>query len=209
MRRWWSRYIYKNNYDEIEKYFDWSDALLIGPGLGNNASTTELVNKIVENYTKPIVIDADGLNCFVNNLELFNKIKSDYIITPHFGELARLINTNIMKIRDNLVEYIQTFMKKYKGILVAKNAPTLVAHKDEVVVNSTGNQGLATGGTGDVLSGVIASFVAQGIPSPIAAELGVFIHGRAADIIAEIKGYRGMIASDLLDALPRAIMTYE
>ena len=199
----------KYNYDEIEKYFDWSDALLIGPGLGNNVSTTELVNKIVENYTKPIVIDADGLNCFVDNLELFNKIKSDYIITPHFGELARLINTNILKIRDNLVEYIQTFMKKYKGTLVAKNAPTMVAHKDEVVVNSTGNQGLATGGTGDVLSGVIASFVAQGIPSPIAAELGVFIHGRAADLIAEIKGYRGMIASDLLDALPRAIMTYE
>ena len=199
----------KYNYDEIEKYFVWSDALLIGPGLGNNVSTTELVNKIVENYTKPIVIDADGLKCFIDNFELFNKIKSDYIITPHLGELARLTKTNILKIKDDLIEYIQNFMAEYKGTLVAKNAPTLVVHQNEVVVNSTGNQGLATGGTGDVLSGVIASFVAQGIPSPIAAELGVFIHGRAADIIAEIKGCRGMIASDLLDALPQAIMIYE
>ena len=199
----------KNNYDEIEKYFDWSDALLIGPGLGNNILTTKLVNKIVENYTKPLVIDADGLNCFNGNLDLFDKIKSDYIITPHHGELAKLINTNVFKIRDNLIEYIQNFMEKYKGTLVAKNAPTLVVHQNEIVINSTGNQGLATGGTGDVLSGVIASYVAQGIPVPIAAELGVFIHGKAADIIAENKGYRGMIASDLLDALPQAIMTYE
>jgi len=199
----------KYNYDEIEKYFEWSDALLIGPGLGNNVSTTELVNKTVENYTKPIVIDADGLNCFVGNLKLFNNIKSDYIITPHYGEFARLLDTDILKFSDNLIEYIQTFMVKYKGTLVAKNAPTMIVHKNEGVVNSTGNQGLATGGTGDVLSGVIASFVVQGIPVPIAAELGVFIHGKAADIIAENKGYRGMIASDLLDALPQAIMTYE
>lgn len=199
----------KNNYEEIEKYFDWSDVLLIGPGLGNNDSTTKLVKKIIENYTKPIVIDADGLNCFYGNLDLFNKIKSDYIITPHFGELSKLININVSKVRYNIIEYLQTFIDEYDGILVAKNAPTFVVHQNEVVVNSTGNQGLATGGTGDVLSGVIASFVAQGIPACFAAELGVFIHGSAADILAENKGYHGMIASDLLDALPKAILTYE
>ena len=146
------------------------------------------------------------LNCI---LELFNKIKSDYIITPHHGELVRLINKNTSALTDNIIEYLQKFMNEFNGTLVAKNAPTLIAHGNEVVINSTGNQGLATGGTGDVLSGVIASFIAQGISTRIAAELGVFIHGKAADNVAERKGYRGLIASDLLETLPQAIMTYE
>ncbi|MCJ7801016.1 MAG: NAD(P)H-hydrate dehydratase, partial [Candidatus Marinimicrobia bacterium] len=199
----------KNNYNEMANYFDWSDVLLIGPGLGQNESTKELVKKIVTNYTKPLIIDADALSCFTGNLELFNKIKNEYIVTPHHGELARLFDKSNSNIIDNLIEYLQEYMNEFKGTLVAKNAPTLIAQGNEVSVNSTGNQGLATGGTGDVLSGVIASFAAQGIPASIAAELGVFIHGKAADFVAEQKGYRGMIASDLLDMLPQTIMTYE
>ncbi|NHZ85931.1 MAG: NAD(P)H-hydrate dehydratase [Planctomycetia bacterium] len=202
-------YFTEKNYNEIKKYFDWSDTILIGPGLGQHDLTKGLVEKIVKNYNKPLVIDADGLNCFAGNLELFNEIKSDCIITPHHGELARLINTNSATIINDINNCLQLFMQKYNGILVAKNAPTLIAQGNEIVINSTGNQGLATGGTGDVLSGMIASFVAQGIPTDIAAELGVFIHGKAADIIAERKGYRGLIASDLIDTLPQAIMTYE
>jgi NAD(P)H-hydrate epimerase len=202
-------YFTENNYAEIEKYFDWSDTILIGPGLGQNDLTKELVKKIVTNYDKSLVIDADGLNCFTGNLELFNKIKSEYIITPHFGELARLINTNISQVIDNITDYLQKFMNEFNGTLVAKNAPTLIAYDNQIVVNSTGNQGLATGGTGDVLSGVIASFSAQGIPTRIAAELGVFIHGTAADNVAKQNGFRGLIASDLLDTLPQAIITYE
>ena len=180
----------------------------------NKVERVEELDKqeFLENYkktNKPVVIDADGLRCFVENMDLFNAIKSDYIITPHYGELARLLNTNTLKISNNLIEYLQKLMDGFNGTLVAKNAPTLIVHKNDVVVNSTGNQGLATGGTGDVLSGVIASFVAQDIPIPVAAELGVFIHGKAADLVAEHKGYRGMIASDLLNTLPKAIMNYE
>lgn len=202
-------YFTDKNYDEIEKYFDWSNTILIGPGLGQSESTKELVKNIITNYEKPMVIDADGLSCFADNLELFNEIKSDYIITPHYGELAKLININTPEMIDNIIEYLQKFMQDFNGTLVAKNAPTLITHSNEVVINSTGNQGLATGGTGDVLAGVITSFIAQGIPTQIAAELGVFIHGKAADMVTEQKGYRGLIASDLLDTLPRAIMTYE
>ncbi len=202
-------YFTEKNYDEIEKYFEWSDAILIGPGLGQNDLTKDLVKRIITNYDKSLVIDADGLNCFAGNLELFNKIKSDYIITPHYGELARLINTNISRVINDITDYLQKFMNEFNGTLVAKNAPTLIAYGNEIVVNSTGNQGLATGGTGDVLSGVIASFSAQGIPTRIAAELGVFIHGKAADNAAEQNGFRGLIASDLLDTLPQAIITYE
>ena len=202
-------YFTEKNYNAIEKYFGWSDTILIGPGLGQDDLTKELVKKIATNYDKPLVIDADGLRCFAENLALFKEIKSEYIITPHYGELARLMNTNALKISDDIIEYLQKFMREFNGTLVAKNAPTLIAHGKNVIVNSTGNQGLATGGTGDVLSGVIASFVAQGIPTPIAAELGVFIHGKVADFVAEQKGYRGMIASDLLDVLPQTIMIYE
>lgn len=202
-------YFTDKNYDEIEKYFDWSNTILIGPGLGQSESTKELVKNIITNYEKPMVIDADGLSCFADNLELFNEIKSDYIITPHYGELAKLININTPEMIDNIIEYLQKFMQDFNGTLVAKNAPTLIAHSNKVVINSTGNQGLATGGTGDVLAGVITSFIAQGIPTQIAAELGVFIHGKAADMVTEQKGYRGLIASDLLDTLPQAIMTYE
>ncbi len=197
------------NYDEIEQYFDWSDTLLIGPGLGLNSSTQALIKKVVRNYDKSLVIDADGLKPFNNNIELFDSIKDNFIITPHYGELAGLINTSTKKIEDNITEHIEKFMEGFKGTLVAKNAPTLITHGNNVVINSTGNQGLASGGTGDVLSGIITSFVAQGIPTNIAAELGVFIHGKAADILADQKGYRGMIASDLLDVLPQILMTYE
>jgi len=202
-------YFTEDNYSVIEKYFDWSDTILIGPGLGKNESTLKLVKKITSNYEKPIIIDADALSCFNENVELFNKINNDYIITPHHGELANLLNVEISTIKEKLIDYIQYIIDKIDGTIVAKNAPTIIANKNEVVVNSTGNQGLATGGTGDVLSGVIASFTAQKIPTNIAAELGVFIHGKAADLVAEKKGYRGLIASDLLDALPQAIMTYE
>ena len=202
-------YFTEKNYTEIEKYFDWSDTILIGPGLGLNNSTKTLVEKVITNYNKSLIIDADGLSLFYDNVGLFKDIKGDYIITPHYGEFARLSNTTTKEIVDNITNYLEKFMDWFKGTLVAKNAPTLIAYGKNVVVNSTGNQGLATGGTGDVLSGVIASFAAQGIPSNIAAELGVFIHGKAADFVAEQKGHRGLIASDLLDMLPQTIMIYE
>ena len=197
------------NYSEIEKYFDWSDTILIGPGLGLNKSTKELVKKVVTNYTKPLIIDADGLSIFNDNVKLFRDIKGEFIITPHYGEFASLLNTTTKEIIGNITDYLEKFMNGFEGTLVAKNAPTFISYGKNIVINSTGNQGLATGGAGDVLTGVIASFAAQGIPSNIAAELGVFIHGKAADLVAEQKGYRGMIASDLLGMLPKAIMTYE
>ena len=95
--------------------------------------------------------------------------------------LARLIDKSIEDIKENIISEFELFINNFKGTLIAKNAPTYIVTNKEVVVNTTGNQGMATGGTGDVLSGIIASFVAQGIPSKIAAEVGVFIHGKAAD----------------------------
>jgi len=202
-------YLTENNYSQIEKYFDWADAMLIGPGIGTNPSTLKLVKKIVTEFEKPLVIDADAVNIFVNNLDLFDSIKYEIIITPHYGEFARLINKDMQSFKENIIEELDAFSKIFKGSLVAKNAPTIISNGNNVVINTTGNQGMATGGTGDVLAGIIASFVAQGIPSKIASELGVYIHGKAADIVKKSKGFRGLIASDIIEILPQVLKVYE
>jgi len=202
-------YFTENNYSEIEKHFDWADVLLIGPGLGTNESTFKLIRKMIIEFDKPIVIDADALNVFVDNKSLFNKIKSEFIITPHYGEFSRLIQKDLPEFKENIIDELQTFLNDFNGTLVAKNAPTLIANGNETTINTTGNQGMATGGTGDVLSGVITSFVAQGIPSQIAAEIGVYIHGKGADMVRDEKGLRGLIASDIIDYLPKVIKSYE
>lgn len=202
-------YLTEKNYEDIEKYFSWADALLIGPGLGNHDPTLALVKKVISTFEKPVIIDADALNVFIDNLELLNKINSDFIITPHFGEFSRLLKTQMIKVKKNVLEELEKFSNKYKGTLVAKNAPTFIANKNEIILNTTGNQGMATGGTGDVLSGIIASLLSQGIPTTIAAELGVFIHGKAADLANVQKGFRGLIASDIIGYLPQALKDYE
>lgn len=202
-------YFLENNFDEIEQYFDWADVLLIGPGLGTNQTTLKLVQEIVTTFDKPILIDADGLNLFIDNLKLFDKIKSDFVITPHFGEFARLLQNDISEIKNDIIQKLDEFSKNFRGVLVAKNAPTIILNNNDVVVNTTGNQGMATGGTGDVLSGIVTSLIAQGIPVSAASELGVFIHGAAADLAQKDKGYRGLIATDIIDYLPLIIKEYE
>jgi NAD(P)H-hydrate epimerase len=204
-----SGYLSINNFADIEKYFDWADALLIGPGLGNNEYTLELMEKIITTFKKPMVIDADALNILSNNKDLLNTAPSNKIITPHFGEFGRIINKNMVEIKENILEYIETFTNNHNCTLVAKNAPTIISNENDIVINTTGNQGMATGGTGDVLSGIIASLLAQGIEARIAAELGVFIHGKAADLVKKEKGLRGLIATDIIDYLPTVMKEYE
>jgi NAD(P)H-hydrate epimerase len=199
----------ENNIADVEKYFDWADALLIGPGLGTDKSTLKLIQKVITEFDKPVVIDADALNAFVNDKNLYNKIKSDFVITPHYGELSRLINKDQLDFRENIIDELSKFSKDFNGTLIAKNAPTLIVYDNQVVVNDTGNQGMATGGTGDVLAGVVTSFIAQGIPSQIAAEIGVFVHGIAADLVRKEKGFRGLIASDIIEYLPKVLKIYE
>ena len=204
-----SGFLTANNYKDIEKYLDWADALLIGPGLGKDGSTLKLVEKNITAFKKPMVIDADALNVFTDNLDLLNTAKSNLIITPHFGEFGRIIRKDLGEIKTNVLNHIEVFCNQYDCTLVAKNAPTFIANKNEIIVNTTGNQGMATGGTGDVLSGIIASFASQGIPPQIAAELGVYVHGKAADLVSEDKGLRGLIASDITEYLPMVLKEYE
>lgn len=188
---------------------DWCDVLAIGPGLGTDEESLQFTREIIKRFTKTMIIDADALRVFHGNLDLFQELKGRFIITPHYGEAAMLTDIKKQKIVEDPFEFIKDLSRRIGGVVVLKGAPTLIGFEDQIVVSTTGHQGLATGGSGDVLTGILAGITAQGVPLEAAAEVAVYIHGKAADILLEKRGYRGLIASDLLDALPNLIYQYE
>ena len=202
-------YLAEQNFEEIHSHLDWCDVILIGPGLGAQETTRQLIKKIILSSEKPMVIDADGFRCFIDNHDLFQQISVPFIITPHYGELASILGKDIQEIQSNFPDTLESFLQNFPGVIVAKNAPTCTGFGNEVVTNTTGNPGLATAGTGDVLAGIISSFLAQDIPVFEAAQCGVYIHGLAGDIASEDLGYRGLLAGDLLETIPEAIKQYE
>jgi NAD(P)H-hydrate epimerase len=193
--------------EEIEKRIAWANVLLLGCGLSGNDETQQLVRLLIQKTNKPVVIDADGLNALVGNLTLLKDRRSkNVVVTPHRGEFSRLIGFPSQEIEQNKFSLAANFAKEYNLILVLKGAPTITAiPSGEIFVNSTGNPGMSTAGTGDVLTGIIASLLGQGNSVAEAAINGVFVHGRAGDITAGKLGMHGMIASDMIKNLPNAI----
>lgn len=186
------------------------DALIIGPGIGTNHETKELIIRMILSLEKPAIVDADGLNALVGELSVIEDCPSELILTPHPGEFQRLsgnpIETNLFK----RIEQARKFAIEHQTILVLKGSPTIVAHYDgQIWVNSSGNNGMATGGSGDVLSGIIGSLLAQGMEPIEAAICGVYLHGLAGDIAVIELGERSLIASDLIDFLPDAFLMVE
>ena len=185
--------------------------LAIGPGLSQHPETVSFVHQLIrENREQGLdlrmVIDADGLNALAQVRETLSLLNSDAVLTPHPGEMARLTSTSVPVLEKDRISTAQQFASKYGVTLVFKGAPTVTsAPNGNLWVNSTGNPGMATGGMGDVLTGIIAGLMAQGIPSENAAALGVYLHGLAGDIVAEKLGRHGLIASDVLKAVPGAI----
>ncbi len=202
-------YFTLSNYDTIMEKIAWCDTMVIGPGLGGNDDTALLVEKLVQHVNKPLVIDADGLRPFYGNEALFNSIKGNFIITPHLGEFSRLTGESVENVRTDYPKAIESFISDFNGVLLAKYSPSLVAWESKGCVNSTGNPGLATAGSGDVLTGIVASFIAQGMSTEDAAKLGMYIHGKAGDQLANAISQRGMIASDLLIHIGKVISDYE
>ncbi|MFH1442376.1 MAG: NAD(P)H-hydrate dehydratase [Candidatus Omnitrophota bacterium] len=196
-------------YKEIKEFIKKADITVIGPGLGQDKSTFALVRKLVSNTNKPLVIDADGLNALVGYLELLRKTKDEgreTIFTPHPGEMAKLIGCSVKKVQDGRVKCAEYFAKKYKVVLVLKGNNTIVAdYKSNIFINKTGNPGMASAGTGDVLTGMIAAFLAQGLDSFNAAKYAVYLHGFAGDLAAKEKTQISLIASDIIDKIPEAI----
>jgi len=174
-------------------------AAALGPGLGTHPETRELVRSLVQNCPLPLIIDADGLNCLAGQLEALKGAPGPRILTPHPGEMSRLLGTTAKEVQSRRLEIARDFAGAHGVWLVLKGSQTLVAAPDgQVSLNPTGNPVLASGGTGDVLTGLIGGFAAQGLPPWDAARLGVYLHGLAADYLAEQIGPRGHIAGDLL-----------
>ncbi len=186
-----------------------SDTLAIGPGLGKRrAIAKELLFKLAKNrFSAPIVLDADGLAAFFGDLKSLKDIKLNLILTPHPGEMAKLLSKTTKEIQNNRRKYAIETAKNLGCILVLKGHETVVADRSgKIFINKTGNPGMAAAGAGDVLCGMIAGLLAQN-KSPLEAALaGVYLHGLAGDLAAREKGEYGMTASDLIEAIPRAIL---
>ncbi len=184
------------------------NVLAVGPGLGSHPSTKNLIMKIVTTADLPLVIDADALNALSGHLNCLKETPGTKILTPHPGEMARLLQIPKETVEANRKDIARDFSRKYKCVLLLKGARTVIASFDgEYAVNSTGNPGMATAGSGDVLTGMISAFLGQGLSAYEAAKWGAYIHGRAGDIAVSHKTRLSLIASDLIDFIPQAIQS--
>lgn len=203
----------KKAFSEIKRFSDKADVLAIGPGLSQDKETQALIRKITSVVKKPMVIDADGLNALVGHIGILpatSNRRPATILTPHEGEIARLIGLKKEFIHNNRKKVAKEFAKKYNIILVLKGHRTVVADpKGKIYVNKTGNPGMASGGVGDVLTGIIAGFLGQGLSGFDAACFGVYAHGLAGDIAVKEKGQLSLKATDLLDKLPEVLRKQE
>ena len=191
---------------EILDFSERADVIAIGPGISKNRDTLKLVRILLKKVKKPIILDADGIMALVGKLDRLKKRKAPTILTPHPGEMAKLINKNTQVVQVLRSKLALDFAKKYGVTLVLKGHGTVVSSpKGEIYVNKTGNSGMSTAGSGDVLTGMITSFVGQGVSPYSAAVIGVYLHGLAGDIAAREKGRLGMIAGDVIDKIPNAI----
>ncbi|WP_203636195.1 NAD(P)H-hydrate dehydratase [Thermobrachium celere] len=188
--------------DEIIKNYD---AVAIGVGLGKNQNFISSLSYILENSTKPLIIDADGLNLLCSIKEKLNIKKCPIILTPHPGEFSRLTGLSIDYINKNRVEVALKFAKEYECIVLLKGASTVVTDGEMVYINTTGNTGMATGGSGDVLTGIILSLVGQGYSPYDAAVLGAYLHGAAGDWAYKKYG-NGLVASDIIEYIGQAML---
>lgn len=180
--------------------------LLIGPGIGVDDEVRKVVHWLIEHARIPAVLDADALNCVSDAPNLLRRAQAPLILTPHPGEMSRLARTTTMEIQSDRVGSARAFAQRHGCTLVLKGARTVVAAGDRRGwINPTGNPGMASGGMGDVLAGMIAALLAQGLDAPDAACLGAYVHGAAADRAASENGEVGMIASDLIERIPRAL----
>lgn len=181
-----------------------SDVLAFGCGLSNNKGIYEILNNILGHIECPVVIDADGLNALAGNIDILKTAKAPLVLTPHIGEFSRLTGLSPDEIYADRCKAASDFAVKWGVTVVLKSDRTVVAHPDgRVRINLLGNSGMATGGSGDALTGIIASFIGQGIANPV--ETAVYIHSLSADIAAEEKGTYGLTPTDIIETIPCAI----
>jgi NAD(P)H-hydrate epimerase len=195
---------------EVVSTVERMDAVGVGPGLSQQPQTKELVRQLLPRTRKPLVLDADGLNALAEDVGVLKKLALPIILTPHPGEMARLIRQSSDEVQRDRQRTAVEFAKKYRVVVVLKGHETVVAGFDGAsYVNETGNPGMASGGAGDVLTGVIAGLLGQKLGLFEAACLGAYLHGLAGDLAAAERGQVGLIASDIVDRIPQAIRQYQ
>jgi NAD(P)H-hydrate epimerase len=194
----------------VMEWLEGKSALILGPGIGTHPETVRCVHEVLHQVRIPTVLDADGLNALAINRDRISPIRAPLILTPHPGELARLRQTTTALVQADRLTAAQETAQAYQACVVLKGAHTIIAEPDGTsYINLTGNPGMATAGSGDVLSGVIGTLLGQGYPPSMAARIGVYVHGLAGDLAATALGERSLIAADLLDMLPHAFQQIE
>lgn len=190
----------------VLEFLQGKEVLVLGPGIGTSQDTARLITALIEHSPAPIVIDADGLNCIAENPGILRQAKVPIVITPHPGEMSRLTGKSTAEVQSRRLETAREFAQAYGVTIVLKGAHTITGEPSGALsINLSGNPGMATGGSGDVLTGMIGGLLAQGLSPQDAARAGVYLHGLSGDLTGQARGQIGMIAGDLLDELPRAI----
>lgn len=184
----------------------WSDVIAMGPGLGTEKSSESIVIEVLKCFDGPVVLDADGINILAQNKKMLDSIRSKLIITPHLMEMSRLTGNKVDEIKCSKYETAVSFAKERKAVVVLKDSDTMVSDgSPQAYINITGNAGMAKGGSGDVLTGIIAGLIGQGMDMYEAAKLGCFIHGSSGDEAAKSKGCYSMIARDILKSITKVL----
>jgi len=195
------------DFEAVREFLESADVLAVGPGAGRSAPTIAAITKIVAEVARPMVIDADGLFALASASARQLAAKAPRILTPHPGEMARLLGLpDTTAVQQDREGSALRAVERFGGVIVLKGHRTIVTDGQRLYVNNTGNPGMATGGTGDVLTGVIAGLLAQGLSPFQAAQLGVYIHGLAGDIARDRVGETSLVATDVLRALPAAFL---
>lgn len=195
---------------EVREMVKWADAVAVGPGIGTYHETRDLVFRLISKLDKPAIFDADALNILAKNMDYLKGHSAPLVISPHPGEMSRLTGKTIEQIQKNRIDIALEFAEKFNLVCILKGAPSVIAAPSgQVWINPTGNEGMATAGSGDVLTGLIGGFLAQGLMDIDAAVLGCYVHGKAGDLAMENLGARGMIAGDILHMVPEALREME
>jgi NAD(P)H-hydrate epimerase len=182
-----------------------NDVVAAGPGLGRSPALTALLSALLEQVPVPLVLDADGLNALQGHADRLRRRTAPLVLTPHPAEFARLAGGDVATVQAHRQEMAVRFAAEYGVVLVLKGHRTVVTDGRQVYLNATGNPGMATGGTGDVLTGLIAALLGQHLAPLAAAQLGVYVHGQAGDLARDALGEASLIASDLVHYLPAAL----
>lgn len=187
--------------DDISNDMQWASAIVLGCGMGVSEDTRKITEFVLKNSKVPVILDADGINCITLSIDILKDIKVPVVLTPHPGEMSRLVSKSVDEVQSNRVEIAKDFAKKYGVLIALKGANTVVTDGETVFVNMSGNPAMAMGGTGDMLSGIIGSFVAQRINPYDATKAGVFIHGLSGDNASKAISQRGITVFDMIDRL--------